>query len=106
MIQRLVGFDNDHLHEFFAGRNWRNRKVTFGESDTPFEVSEGEAVPLSSVFPLAVGHKLYYHFDFGDDWFFEITRRANAKQVDQKPKYPRVVHETGPRPKQYGGRGD
>lgn len=26
-VLRLVGFDNDHLQAFFAGRNWRDRKV-------------------------------------------------------------------------------
>lgn len=106
MIQQLVDFDNDHLHEFFAGRNWRNRRITFGEADTPFELNEGEEVPLSSIFPLPTGHKLFYHFDFGDDWYFEITSRANAKQTDQKMKYPRLVHEKGRRPKQYGSEDD
>ncbi len=102
MIQRLVDFDDDHLHAFFAGRNWRDRKVTFGEpADSPFAVNEGEETPLSSVFPLSKGHKLHYHFDFGDDWLFEITCRRNAKPADPKVKYPRLVQEEGRRPKQY-----
>jgi hypothetical protein len=105
-IQRLVDFDDDHLHEFFAGRNWRDRRVTFGEPATPLELNEGEEAPLSDVFPLPKGHKLYYHFDFGDDWLFEITRRPDAKQADPKAKYPRLVKEKGHRPKQYAGEDD
>ena len=105
-IQRLVEFDDDHLHEFFAGRNSRDRKVTFGESESPFEVNEGEEAPLSEVFPLPKGHKLYYLFDFGDYWLFEITRRPVAKQADRTTKYPRLVQEKGRRPEQYAGEAD
>jgi len=101
-ILRLVGFDNDHLHAFFAGRNWRNRKVTFGEpADTPYGFNEGEEVPVGSVFPLPKGHKLFYHFDFGDDWLFEISRRPNIKQADPNAEYPQLIHEKGQRPIQY-----
>ena len=106
-ILRLVDFDNDHLHVFFAGRNWRGRRVAFGEpAASPFEFNEGEEAALSSVFPLPKGHKLYYHFDFGDDWLFAISRRPNRKQVDLAVKYPRLVEENGPRPKQYPDQDD
>lgn len=105
-IQQLVEFDDDHLHEFFAGRNVRDRKVTFGEPYSPFDLNEGEEVPLSEVFPLPKGHKLYYLFDFGDYWVFEITRRSVAKQVDRTMKYPRVLQENGRRPEQYPGEVD
>ena len=105
-IQRLVDFDDDHLHEFFAGRNGRDRKVTFGEAASPFDLNEREETPLSDVFPLTKGHKLYYHFDFGDDWLFEIASRPDRKPADRRAKYPRLVHEKGHRPKQYPGGDD
>ena len=91
-IQRLVDFDDDHLHEFFVGRNRRDRKLTFGEPASPLNINDGEEAPLSSVFPIPKGYKLYYHFDFGDDWLFEITCRPNTKQADRKTKYPSLVH--------------
>jgi hypothetical protein len=101
-ILRLVGFDNDHLHVFYAGRNWRNRRIAFGEpADTPYGFNEGEEVALGNVFPLPKGHKLFYHFDFGDDWLFEISRRLNAKQGDRNAEYPRLISENGRRPIQY-----
>jgi hypothetical protein len=101
-ILQLVEFDNDHLHHFFSGRDWRGRRVAFGEpAASPFEFNEAEEAPLSKVFPLPKGHRLYYHFDFGDDWLFAITRRPNRKQADLAVKYPRLVEEKGHRPKQY-----
>jgi hypothetical protein len=105
-IQQLVEFDDDHLHEFFAGRNSRHRKVTFGADDSRLQPNEGEEVPLSEVFPLPKNHKLYYLFDFGDSWLFEITRRSAAKQADRTMKYPRLVQETGHRPEQYPDESD
>ena len=105
-IQQLVEFDDDHLHEFFAGRHGRDRKVTFGESDSPFDFNEAEEAPLSEVFPLPKGYKLYYLFDFGDYWLFQITRRSVAKQADRTTKYPRVLQENGRRPEQYPGEVD
>ena len=38
-IQDVVDFDRDHLFEFFAGRNYRNRKVVFEDS---FDCGETE----------------------------------------------------------------
>ena len=101
-ILRLVGFDNDHLHAFFAGRNWRNRKIRYGEpADTPYGFNESEEVTLREVFPLPKGYKLYYYFDFGDDWLFEISRRPNTKEADRNAEYPQLLHEKGLRPIQY-----
>jgi len=106
-IQRLVRFDDDHLHEFFAGRNWRDRKVEFGEpAGTPFRGNDAEEVPLSEVFPLKKDRKLYYHFDFGDDWLFEITCHPETRQVSAKPKGVKLIHEKGRRPIQYPGEDD
>ena len=106
-IQRLVAFDDDHLHEFFAGRNWRDRKATFGEpAGSPFELNEGEEVPLAEVFTLPKGQKLYYNFDFGDDWLFEITCHPETKQTNRKIKRARLIQEHGHRPIQYPSEDD
>ena len=106
-ILQLVDFDNDHLHVFFSGRNWRGQKIPFGEpAASPFDFNEGDEALLSEVFPLPKGHKLYYHFDFGDDWLFEITRRPNRKQADLAVKYPRLVEKMGLRPIQYPDQDD
>jgi hypothetical protein len=101
-IQKLVGFDDDHLYEFYAGRNWRERKIEFGGPASPLDASEVDAVKLSNVFPLPKTCKLYYHFDFGDDWIFEIESPAQTKPINRRAKYPRIVEQTGRRPRQYG----
>ena len=106
IIQQLVNFDDDHLHEFYAGRHWRNHKVQFGEPASPFEANDAEDIRLSAVFPLEKKHNLYYHFDFGDDWIFEIKCRAGRKPMARRAKYPRIVEKSGRRPRQYGGNGD
>ena len=105
-IQEAVNFDNDHLFEFFLGRHPRNRAVKIGNSGgwgdfDPYEIYE--KVELSEVFPLpAKGLKLFYLFDFGDSWYFQITK-TRRKEKDPEPgvTYPRVVEKKGENPEQY-----
>lgn len=102
-IQDAVDFDRDHLFEFFAGRHFRNRKVVFDDSldwedsfDTYFQIG------LDQVYPLPKSCKLYYHFDFGDDWYFEIRRSRKKPRVPESDaEYPRVIEAIGPNPEQY-----
>ena len=105
-IQKIVDFDNDHLFEFFAGRHNRNRKIEFaGDSwEQGYEnaFSEYEELILEQVFPLPKYLKLFYHFDFGDDWYFKITRtRKKPFEPIKGVKYPRVIEKIGPNPQQY-----
>ena len=104
LIQDAARFDRDHLFEFFAGRNDRHRAVTFGDApDEDDEFDSGGEMTLERVFPLPKNMKLYYHFDFGDDWYFEIRKtRAQPKEPEPRVKYPRVIEKTGPNPRQYG----
>ena len=102
-IQRLVDFDDDHLHEFFVGRNWRDRKITFGEPDG--DGSE-EEVQLSSIVPLPKNQKLYYNFDFGDNWLFEIACLPQKKPADRTLKGATLIQEKGHKPIQYPGDDD
>ena len=102
-IQDSVGFDYDHLFEFFAGRNYRQCKLVFTDSaNWEYEAEGLDDVSLEQVYPLPKGLKLYYHFDFGDDWYFEI-RKSRKKPVPSDPavSYPRVVESIGPDPQQY-----
>ena len=102
LIQDAARFDRDHLFEFYAGRNCRQRAVTFDNEDDEPGDSSGE-LTLERVFPLSKNMKLYYHFDFGDDWCFEI-RKTRLKPQEPKPrvKYPRVIEAIGRNPRQYG----
>ena len=104
VIQDAVDFDRDHLFEFFAGRNWRNRKVLFDDSfhwEDSFEAYD--SITLEEVYPLPKSCKLYYHFDFGDDWYFEIRKsRRKPREPEAGVSYPRVVEAIGLSPPQYG----
>ena len=103
-IQASVGFDDDHMFEFFAGRTYRNRNMVFGgDDDREASADAMGEITLAQVYPLPKSLKLYYHFDFGDDWFFEIRKgRQQAASPLPGVKYPRVVERIGRNPVQYG----
>ncbi len=103
-IQGAVAFDDDHMFEFFGGRNPRQRKMSFAEDeDGEYDAGTMGEVTLEEVFPLPKSMKLYYQFDFGDDWIFEIRRsRKKPAPPEAGVKYPRVVEQVGPNPPQYG----
>jgi hypothetical protein len=100
-IQDIVGFDDDHMYTFYVGRNWRKRDTELAEAAAPSNASDYEGLPLSRVFPLENQCKLYYWFDFGDDWIFEIRPRAGRKVRNARAKYPRVIEKRGRNPRQY-----
>jgi len=89
LILELVDFDDDHLHEFFVGKNPRSR---------PNEVPD--RARLNEIYPLT-GLKLYYLFDFGDSWLFEIKKARKKIAFDNSLKYPVLVESTGVNPEQY-----
>jgi hypothetical protein len=83
---RSAGFDRDHMFEFFAGRNHRHRSATFGDQwDEDDAFGDYGAVTLEQVFPLPKNMKLYYQFDFGDNWYFEIRRVSHETQGADAP---------------------
>ena len=78
-IQDAVNFDNDHLFDFFIGRHPGNRAYTIGGKpnwDTFNPVKTYRNVRISSAWPLPKGMNVYYLFDFGDNWLFQINTTA------------------------------
>lgn len=104
-IQAAVDFGNDHLFEFFIGRNPRNRAFPVGgernwDTFDPFETYS--RVPLIDVWPIPKGMKLFYHFDFGDDWLFQVTKTQHKNKTPEPGiTYPRVIEIKGENPEQY-----
>ena len=88
-IQEIVAFDDDHLYEFYIGKNPRNKSDSISKN-----------TKLSEIYPIT-GYKLYYLFDFGDNWLFQIKKSRKRLIEDRKVKYPRVVKSTGVNPEQY-----
>jgi hypothetical protein len=56
---------------------------------------------LKDIYPLDKGMKLYYWFDFGDNWKFEIKKSRKKIEKKDKVKYPIVVKKIGNNPTQY-----
>jgi len=100
-IQNTIGFENDHLFEFYAGRNDRNRKIIFSEEPGyPDDEDVYENILLKVIYPLK-GLKLYYLFDFGDNWLFEV-KKSRKKAIPLKDtEYARIVTENGVKLRQY-----
>ncbi len=88
-IQKIIEFDDDHLYEFYIGRNSRNRAQ---------EVSKG--TKLNELYPIT-GYKLYYLFDFGDNWLSEIKKSIKKKTRVESEKYPKIIQQEGENPEQY-----
>ena len=88
-IQEIVEFDNDHMYEFCIGKSPRNRSE---------QISIGKK--LNEIYPLT-GYKLYYLFDFGDEWLFQIKKSRKRVPLDSSVSYPRIIKSTGVNPEQY-----
>ena len=88
-IQDIVEFDDDHLYEFTIQTSPRNRgqKVS-------------KAAKLNEIYPLS-GEKLYYLFDFGDCWLFQIKKLRKKKSIELGKKYPILIESSGINPEQY-----
>jgi hypothetical protein len=102
-IQTAVDFDRDHLYSFYTAN-----------TDSPYahktQLSEEErwedmeddfmAITVGSLYPLG-RKRLYYLFDFGENWLFEIRKQRGLKKPEDGIAYPRVVESIGPNPEQY-----
>ena len=59
-----------------------------------------ETTKLTDIWPLG-RKKLYYLFDFGGKWIFEI-RKMRSHEDDSKLPVPMILVKVGPDPRQYG----
>jgi len=98
MIQAAVGFDNDHMYDFYIARSERSQKRTVFNDDNGLLYT----TRLKSIYPLETGNKFYYLFDYGDDWLFKISKsRKKEHPAKEGITYPRIVSEVGSKPEQY-----
>jgi len=86
------------LYEFYISRTERSRdRIRFDD-----ENGDIYNVTLESLYPLEKGKKLYYLFDYGDNWLFKITKsRKKPTEPMEGIEYPRVVESVGNNPEQY-----
>ena len=102
IVQDAVDFGRDHPFEFFIANGplptARRKWITMAE-EWEEKVAVFSSTKLKDVHP--VGRKrLYYIFDAGDQWTFDIRRLRGTKEPEEGATYPRVIEAVGPNPKQ------
>ena len=104
-IQKAVDFDNDHLFQFYLDRHPGQHAYTIGGEPSwngSNAVRRYRKINIAGTWPLPTGYKLYYLFDFGDQWIFQINKTQHKDKVPQSGViYPRVIEAKGKNPAQY-----
>ena len=97
-INKAIGFDDDHMYEFYISRTERSRnKIRFD-----YDNQEIYSRTIDSIYPLEKGMKFFYLFDYGDSWLFKITKnRKKPYMPTENITYPRLFKSTGTKPEQY-----
>lgn len=98
VLQAAFGWTDSHLHRFGSGTEYYGRDTEYYLS--PFEVAEGEVgIPEGEVRVAEVlvdpGDKLFYVYDFGDDWHHTVRLEA---VLPREGPAPRAVCTGGRRP--------
>ena len=106
--------DDEHMYSFFFPHSQRkfNPRDIYQSSDEythpyacedqgPFgsEARNASKTTIESL-SLTEGQVFYYLFDFGDEWWHEITVEKTDSPADDE-KYPRVIERKGQSPEQY-----
>ena len=103
VIQDAVDFGRDHPFEFYTANSsspWARKNWLTEENEWQAKESDFCQIRLRNIYPLG-RRKLYYLFDFGDKWTFEIRKARSGKAPQPDAKYPRVIEAIGPNPQQY-----
>ncbi len=98
-IQEAFGWYDDHLYSFWIdGEFWGDENAEFARPGTPDGASQTADVPLAEL-DLAIGAKIAYVFDYGDEWRVRLVLRQQTDADDRT--YPRVLKRDGTPPPQY-----
>jgi hypothetical protein len=96
MIQQAFHFDNDHLYCFYMdGKRYSHNRIN-GPDDGPPSADN----TLLSEADLYVGKKFAYLFDFGDEWFFNITV-VHLDEEGSGDEELEILKSVGTAPSQY-----
>jgi hypothetical protein len=98
MILRSVNFDDEHLYAF-TYRDRMGAKVRVVHAFMDGEGACTEDVEIGTL-PLEPGQSMELHYDFGDDWRFNV-KLVRIDPPSTKAKAPRILEEHGKSPKQY-----
>lgn len=89
IMQTAFGWTDSHLHRFGCGPSYYSRETEYYLC--PFSVDEGdEGIPEDEVrldeVLVDVGDKLFYAYDFGDDWQHVIRLEAVLAREESAPR--------------------
>ena len=105
--------DDEHLYSFYFPRPGRKGRAALRDAQEythpvnaadpgPFAdkpVTSAKKAKLSAL-GLKAGRTFLYLFDFGDEWWHEITVEQTDARED-KGRYPRILEKRGDSPPQY-----
>ena len=98
-IQNAFGFDNDHLYSFYLNGEKYSRNAVYSPYTEEYP-SAGEMTLSEARFRNR--QRVMYHFDYGDDWIFDIIVGVNEAEGNIEPfKKPKTVKSVGDAPEQY-----
>lgn len=98
-IQEAFGWYDDHLYSFWLdGRFWGDKKSEITAPVTPDDAERTADLPIAEL-DLAIGTRIAYVFDFGDEWRVMLTLRERTQS--DAGTYPRVLGRAGTPPPQY-----
>ena len=78
LIQVVMGWDDDHLHQFLH----KKRVIGVPRPDDWDEVIDEDNVFANEIF-LRKGSKIAYEYDFGDDWMHDVVSQGKMKEGDK-----------------------
>ncbi len=104
-IIRAFGFHDDHLYSFFfTGKSTKSHRTRWNAPEIPCLNDGVEGNNSSSILVGEVNlkpkEKFYYLFDYGDEWWFEVTLQ-NEWKGEMCDYYPKTTLVRGKSPQQY-----
>ena len=104
-IVHAFDFDFDHAFGFYSklARQYFDSPVKYelfaDMEDVSSDAGSVKRTKVARAFP-AVGTKMLFLFDYGDEWRFQLELIALGKRVP-KSRYPKVLASVGKAPPQY-----
>jgi len=98
-ILHAYQFNHEHLYEFEL-RDTRGRSLSVAGPHIREAEHFADEMRVGDV-PLSIGDSMVFHYDFGDDWRFNVTLESIDESDTGKTKTLKVTAESGTAPTQY-----
>jgi hypothetical protein len=87
VIQIAMAWRNNHMHQFKVNGRYFGHAM---HDELDLEVEDEDGLRLSQIFAGKKKQPIFYYYDFGDFWDYEITLDKKLKP-ESRIKYPRCV---------------